>query len=238
MKRILLAGATVLALTAAQPTLAADAPIYKGPAPYAVALFNWTGFYVGATVGYGWGDSKHCDANTCALPGVVYPAFTMTGWTAGGTIGYNNQIGNVVLGVEADYSWANITGSSPSTLGFGCAGRCLTQIQGFGTVRARLGYAFDRFLPYITGGVAFTQLNASIGNPILANGSATTTRTNLTLGAGVEYAFTNNWSAKLEYLHVFDGGDFTYAPTLCAAPGCFARGNSYDVVRAGLNWHF
>ncbi len=210
-----------------------EGPITKGPAAPAPP-FSWTGFYVGAQGGYGWGHSTHCDGTGCNVPGVIYPQFNTSGATLGGTLGFNYQIDNVVLGLEGDYSWADIKGSSPNTAGFGCGGRCSTEINGFGTIRGRLGYAFGQFLPYLTGGVAFTNLKASLGN--VASGS--TMRTSGTVGAGVEYAFTPNWSAKAEYLYITDPGKFRYGPTTCAAPGCFTTRNDYSVFRVGLNYRF
>jgi outer membrane immunogenic protein len=223
-----------LAQIASAADMPVKAPVYK--APMMAPAYNWSGFYIGGVVGYGWGTSDHCDASTCGLPGVVYPAPDPKGWNAGVTLGYNWQSANWVLGVEGDWSWANMKGSDPGTLTFGCAGTCDTNIKSFGTVRGRIGYAFDRLLPYVTAGVAFTELNATIGTPVLAEG--TTTKASFTVGGGVEYAFLPNWSAKLEYLYISKLDDFTYAPAFCAAPGCFVSNTSYSVARLGVNYRF
>ncbi len=241
MKRILLAGATLLALTAAQPTLAADAPVYKGPPPLAYALFNWSGLYVGGVVGYGWANGIHCDASS-GPPVVCIPVTDPKGWGAGVTLGYNWQSGNWVLGVEGDWSWANMNAASPSPPGFGCGAPagvdgCFTSIKSYGTARVRVGYAFDRFLPYLTAGAGWTQLQASIGNPTLASGS--TTKTSFVVGGGFEYAFSQNFSAKVEYLYFSRLGDFAYDTVgACGVPGCFVSVGPINIVRLGLNYRF
>jgi outer membrane immunogenic protein len=236
VKKFIAMAAAIAAFGFVNTASAADMPT-KAPmaAPLAVA-YNWTGFYVGGLVGYGSSTGQHCDANTCALPGVVYPATDPKGWNAGVTIGYNWQVANWVLGVEGDWSWANMKGNSGNTTGFGCGGSCDTKIKSFETARARVGWAFDRFLPYVTAGVAWTQLQASLGAPVLASGS--TTKTSFVVGGGLEYAFWQNLSAKVEYLYISKLGDFVYGPALCAAPGCFARTSAINEVRFGLNYRF
>lgn len=241
--KIVLSTLAVAALLATSAH-AADMPV-KAPriAPaVAVSVFNWTGFYLGVQAGYGWGRSKHCDHATapfeCGPPGEIFPDFKIRGWVAGGTIGYNHQVGNVVLGVEADGSWANIKGQSADTADFGCNDFCITKIKSFGTVRGRVGYAFDRFLPYVTGGVAFTRLNSGSGStPFIEN---TTTKTTAVVGGGAEYAITNNWSAKAEYIYVFRLGDNEYdlIGECSGPPGCFSRDSGYGVLRGGLNYRF
>jgi outer membrane immunogenic protein len=246
MKKFLLG--TTAALFFAAPAIAADLPVKAPPAAVVAAVYNWTGFYVGIQGGYGWGRSRHCDAGStpqCGEPVLIFPDFSIRGWTAGGTVGYNHQIGNLVLGVELDGSWANIRGESGDTVDFGCgpignpADKCVTQIRAFGTARARFGYAFGRFLPYVTGGVAVTRLHGAIStasNPAAQN---TTTRTRGVVGGGAEFALANNWSAKGEFIHVFRLGDHAYDLVgECGTPGCFTRNSGYGVVRAGLNYRF
>ena len=240
--KIVMLVAAALSLGFAQAAWAADmpakAPIVKAPV---VMPFSWTGFYIGGVVGYGWATGQHCDRDTCALPGVVYPETDPNGWNGGITVGYNYQIAQWVLGLEGDWSWADMHGSSPSTTGFGCGATagvdgCFTKIKSFETARARVGYAFDRWLPYITAGAAFTQIDASLGTPTLASGS--TTKTSFVVGGGLEYAFWQNFSAKAEYLYISKLGDFLYGPTICGAPGCFAHTSAVNEIRFGLNYRF
>ena len=197
------------------------APVYKGVRSV-VAYYNWTGFYAGINAGYGWGTSDW------DLGGVgVGVSNKPQGFLVGGTLGYNYQTGSFVWGLEADIAWSAIKGSVDCGLGLTCE----TANKWFGTARGRLGYAFDRFLPYITGGAAFGALEANI-NPALATSSST--RVGWTVGAGLEYAFLGNWTAKIEYLYV-DLGNFN---TPFTAPLQNSVGFKENVVRAGLNYKF
>ena len=161
----------------------------------------------------------------------------MGGWFGGVTAGYNVQTGRVVAGVEVDWSWGEAEGSSPDSPNFGCLGACATKVQSIGTIRGRLGYAFDRVLPYITAGVAFTEQQASLGFVTPLSGDRTVT--SFVGGAGVEYAFAHKWSLKVEYLFIKAADeDFAYGPGACIAPACFARIDDIHTVRMGLNYKF
>ena len=147
MKRLAYAALALLALSGA--AWSADlppAPYYKAPA-YLPPVYNWTGFYIGANGGGGFGYSKWDTTSS----------FNPTGGVAGGTLGYNYQFGAVVLGVEGDIDWAGLSGSTTG----GCPAGCKTSDSWLSTVRGRLGYAADRFMPYITGGGAFGNIQAS-----------------------------------------------------------------------------
>ncbi len=185
MKAVFVSGALAGALLAAAPAMAADlssAPAYPAKAAAAAAppVFSWTGFYIGANAGYAWGSGTGA-ADAYGL--------NPDGWLGGGQVGYNYQFqNNVLVGLEADVDAANISSSS---------GLASSKLDYFGTVRARLGYAFDRVLPYVTGGLAWGN------NKITGLGySQSNTSTGWTAGAGVEYALTNNWTAKAEYLYM------------------------------------
>lgn len=205
------------------------------------APYNWTGFYIGGVGGYGWGTGQECQIGFgCLAP---FPQMDPKGWSGGGTLGYNWQIANWVLGIEGDASWANIKASSPSIPGFGCIAPagvdgCFSKIKSYETLRARAGWAFDRFLPYVTAGVAFSQLSASMGATTVASG--TTTKTSFVAGGGLEYAFWQNLSAKVEYLYISKLGDFTYdnGAACGAAKPCYIHVGAINEVRVGLNWRF
>jgi outer membrane immunogenic protein len=222
MKRILLAGAGVLAM--ASLANAADLPrqMYsKAPPPMAAPYYNWTGFYIGINGGGAWGTSTW-DSTA---------GFDVSGGMIGGTIGYNWQTGPWVLGVEGDLDWASVKGS---TAVVGCVtANCSTENTWLGTVRGRVGYAFDRFMPYITGGVAFGGVDAS--QAPFPGGSST--QVGWAVGAGLEFAVINNLTAKIEYLH-YDLGSFTCG--LNCGNGVINDEVSFNanVVRGGLNLRF
>ena len=219
MKRFVVAGLGFLAL-AAMPASAADLP--RG-APYRAPVYapqyNWTGFYLGINGGGGFGDS---DWNGFAVSN------NPSGGMIGGTAGYNWQGAGSpwVFGLEGDIDWTNIKDSSACGVL-----NCQTRNNWFGTVRGRVGYAFDRFLPYFTGGVAFGDIKAN------RSGFAGSSDTNAgwTVGAGVEGVIAGNWTAKLEYLYA-DIGD-----TTCSAASCGTATNvdlGMSILRAGVNYRF
>jgi len=221
MKRILsLLTAAVGYGLLVQPSFAADLPRPAPQAAYPKAPeyrpYDWTGFYAGLNAGYGWGDSKFNPGGANASP---------EGALLGGTIGYNYQWGQTVFGVESDFDWNNAKGTTTCALG---AGSCRAQSDWLGTTRLRLGYAADRFLPYITGGAAYGNLKTSLPGTGFSDSD---TKFGWAAGAGVEYAFTPNWSVKAEYLHV-DLGKFN-----CPACGTNVKFNE-DIVRTGLNYKF
>lgn len=222
--------ACVIALTGAvaTPALAADvpAPIYKGPAPvYQAPAFSWTGFYLGINGGYGFGKSNW---SSTATSGSIDPQ----GALIGATLGYNWQIGSWVLGAEADADATWISGDTTGGTGL-CAGGigCDSHNTWLGTARARIGYAWDKVMPYITGGGAFGNVKMSPNT----GGSESDTRFGWTGGAGVEYAYDRSWSAKLEYLYT-DLGTATCSAATCGVDTDVTY--KANIVRAGLNYRF
>ena len=223
MKKLVAGCFTIAALFVAQCAAAADlsvAPLYKAPPAEVTQAFNWTGFYLGANGGGGWGHSWW-SANSASV--------NLSGAQAGGTAGYNWQFGNTVLGLEGDMDWSDLKGSNSSG---GCAAGCTTNDNWLSTVRGRVGYAFGSVMPYVTGGLAVGDVVASA--PGFAG--ASTTNAGWTVGGGLEVALPGNWSAKAEYLHV-DLGNFNCG-TACGAATTNNVSMHDDVVRAGLNYHF
>ena len=215
--------AGVLAFT--QTALAADLPVKAArPAQVVVPPYSWAGPYVGLQVGYGWGELGYQFGD-----GTFTGDFDVSGWLGGATIGMNWQSGPWVLGVEADYSWTDIDGS---TLCPNLVNTCATSNSWLATARVRVGYAYDRVLPYITGGAAFGDIKADIPG----FGSSKGTETGWTLGAGVEASLGGNWTGKLEYLYV-DLGKFN-CDANCSVPPPGTDEFKTHVVRVGLNYRF
>jgi len=220
MKKYLLASVAALGLVAAGAASAADLPSRKGPvvAPAYVPVFTWTGFYVGANAGYGWGN---VNAGDTFFGGRTISIGDVDGFIGGGQVGYNYQIGQFVVGAEADIQGADLNSGS-SVFG----DRVRTEY--FGTVRARVGLAFDRFMPYVTGGWAYGNVKTTVGGL----GSTDKTHTGgYAIGAGLEYAFTNNLIAGVEYLYVDLGEKNVFNSGIKV-------GTDFSVVRARLSYKF
>jgi outer membrane immunogenic protein len=185
MKRFLHAGIAVWALagfigSAAAADLSNRMPVYKAQ-PYAAPVFNWTGAYIGLNGGGGWGKSNYAGLDK----------YDVSGGLIGATIGYNWQFGTWVFGLEGDIDWTGIRGSGTNLYG------ATTKNDFLATMRGRVGYSFDRFMPYVTGGLAIGNINA---NDYWFSKSQT--NAGWTVGAGVEFAFAPQWTAKVEYLYV------------------------------------
>lgn len=229
---------TTALLTAAGSALAADLPArVAAPAPFAAApIFTWTGFYVGATAGYGWGkqtlESVSSMGVSNACPGDC--DLSLRGANVGATVGVNYQMGAIVLGLESDISWSGLKGSRDAgVLGGGGGGSYRGKVESFGTARMRVGYAIDRFLPYVTGGLYWQKAKASLDMG-LGSMSDTDTSVGWTLGAGVEYALMNHWSLKGEYLYAR-----TNDVTFDIANGLSLQTKGHqNILRAGVNYRF
>jgi len=194
-------------------------------APAPLPLFDWSGFYVGINGGWGWGSSSFDFIGA----GLGRTDFHASGGLIGGTIGYNYQAGLAVFGIEADLDWARLNGSAICA---GGAAVCQIRNNWLGTARGRIGYAFDRFLPYLTAGAAFGDLRASVPGA----GTTDVTKVGWTVGAGLEYAVNHNWSVKAEYLYV-DLGKFDCGAGCGVPPPTNVRFNT-NIFRAGLNYRF
>jgi outer membrane immunogenic protein len=225
--KLIKAGVAALALLAIPfAAQAADVPIkapyYKG-GHSVVSYYNWTGLYAGVNAGYGMGTSTWSAA----------PAANNKpkGFLAGGTLGYNWQAGAIVYGIEGDFDWSNVKDTVNC---LGAVVTCGTSNDWLATFRGRLGYAFDRWLPYVTGGGAYGNVKATATVPAFGTSvSSSSNQFGWALGAGIEYAFMGNWTAKLEYLYV-DLGSFNAA----TAPAVNNVSFKENIVRVGLNYKF
>lgn len=218
--------ATTLAVAAHEPGRAAD--LGAGPisrAPSVTPAYNWTGLYIGINGGGGRG-SSHFNFPSA---GTTTGDFNITGGLVGGTIGYNYQVGKVVFGLEDDVDWTNIKGSAVCP---DLVTTCETSNKWLGTARGRIGVAWDRFLPYFTGGAAFGEVRAN--RPTV--GSLSRTSAGWAVGGGLEAAIARNWSVKVEYLHVrLD----RLTCTACSTVGDAVDVNFHaDLARGGINYRF
>ncbi len=223
--------------------LAADLPPSlppRAPAAYVppvLPVYNWADVYVGINGGWGWGNAKFT-ANTMTPVGTISGTPHDNGGVVGGTLGANFQAGAFVFGVEGDWDWSGInTGTTTSICNF--SGNCQTGNNWLATARGHVGYTADRVLFYATAGGAFANVQTNF------NGVTTThTQSGWTAGAGLEWAFADNWTAKVEYLYVNLGnGSVNCVNTTCTG---FNGGNPLPVsvsltenlVRAGVNFKF
>jgi outer membrane immunogenic protein len=214
-----LAGTAAMALASASAS-AADLPVRAAPpAPIVAAapIFTWTGFYAGVNAGYGWNTND----DDVVIGGVTFEADDEGGFVGGGQVGYNYQIGTFVIGAEADIQYADIGGDND----FGGILDDDDSDSWFGTVRARAGWAFDRALIYATGGLAYGEINNGFS-------SSDDVSVGWTIGGGVEYAFTNNLTAKVEGLYVNLEQDDD-VPVVVGQ-----EETEFGLIRAGLNYKF
>jgi outer membrane immunogenic protein len=242
--------------------MAADMAVKARPMVAPVAIYNWTGFYVGGNVGYGWGNADtfvnplpSAAVFVNLLPQTLSP--NPKGVFGGVQAGYNWQSGQFVFGVEADFQGADITGTAVQTpiiqnngTPFPGAGflSAHERLDWFGTVRLRAGFTpVDRLLLYVTGGVAYGDVNYSAQTDFRPVGTEqypaafSRTKVGWTAGAGAEWAFAQNWSAKIEYLYMDLGNESTIANPVPPLPP-FQVGYNWktqeQLVRVGVNYKF
>lgn len=202
----LASAALAITLTSAGAALAADLndPYSAGSMYSPAPVFNWSGAYVGAHLGYGWGDSGPSDTS---------------GFIGGITAGHNWQSGQVVFGLEGDIAYSGIDGSNAVGT---------YDIDWLGTARGRIGYAFDRFMIFGTGGFAWTSARYQIGATRDRNAHF-----GWALGAGAEAAITDRVSARLDFLHAnFEKENYRLGGAGVSADP------TISTVRAGVNYRF
>jgi outer membrane immunogenic protein len=267
MKRIFIAIAAVGSLLTTGAFAADLAPMYTKAPPPVVAVYDWTGFYIGGNIGYSWGRSNDTSTLTNGAGTVLFTSFGKTnldGVVGGGQVGYNWQTQNWVWGLEADIQGTDEKGSR----NFVCPlGICTVftgvffnapppgppvpvalnqKIDWFGTVRGRAGVLVSpKVLLYATGGLAYGGVNTNETIGVVPVGfSSTTTNVGWTVGAGIEGVIGGNWTAKLEYLYVDLGRvSGSFLTTIPALGGGFVT-SSYssritdNVLRVGVNYRF
>ncbi len=227
-----LAAGTALCVCSAQ---AADLPMAPRPAPvapvaYVAPVYNWSGFYIGGHIGGGFSNSSWSDPIT----GANGDDFSKSGFLGGGQVGVNAQYNWLVVGLEGDFSWTGLKGSSTDSIG----DKINTNVDWTSTVTGRVGAAFDRLLVYGKGGLALADDQSSftdLGGNTASNGSMV--RTGWTVGGGLEYALTQNLSAKVEYDYLGFGNKTMNFTTPLVGVSSNTNLNVQE-VKAGLNFRF
>ncbi|HLH98622.1 MAG TPA: outer membrane protein [Xanthobacteraceae bacterium] len=247
MKRLLLATVSALALASVQPGRAADLRMPL-KAPPMIKAFSWTGCYVGGHGGWGWGQKTFSDTSTVFGDDLIAfftdassKSFDVSGGVLGAQIGCDYQFApGWVVGVEGNSSWTDINGkfdcTSPTCFG---PVHLDSDTDWMASVTARLGYAWtDRWLLYVKGGAGWVRDEYEI-NTYLGNWSAAETRTGWTIGGGLEWAFADNWSAKLEYQYYdFGNRDLTFTLPDGTSPEIEKVRQQISTVTAGINFRF
>ncbi len=239
MKKFLLGTVGLIALGMAAPAFAADLPARtytKAPA-YVAAVYDWSGFYIGANGG--WGSSR--DRRIFDTTGALQGSYDATGGVAGGQIGYRWQTGSWVFGLEAQGDWADLKGS---TLNPSVPGNIVrSKTDAFGLFTGQVGYAWNNALLYVKGGASVTDRNFQfIDAPtgLLISSSGFSTRWGGTAGVGLEYGFAPNWSAAIEYDHIFENRHTVSFVTPGGIPafGSYSSGGDTDLVTARINYRW
>jgi outer membrane immunogenic protein len=251
MKKQLLVGAALLAAMSGAATAAdlgrpapAPAPVYtKAPPP--LPVFNWTGFYLGGNAGAAWGHGNVTDTFT----GLNFSGTSNAVFTGGGQVGFNYQVSSLVFGVEGDFDWlANNNNTGTGVLvalpgGVVNAFTASLNNRWVTTLTGRLGVAWDRVLLYGKGGGAwvgnngFTVTDLTTGASL--SGSSNNSTTGWTAGAGLEWAFANNWTARVEYDFIgLSSRSFVVPVGVLAGDTFTTSSNNIQMVTVGVNYLF
>lgn len=248
-RKLLLASAGAIALTGSA-AMAAEPPVYPPPPP--PPIFTWTGAYLGGQIGYAWGTNN---ASLFANNSTHFADSTfdsnLGGVIGGAHVGYNLQINQWVVGLEGTVDGTSLSqtlvapfsGNIPAG---SVATEASSDIQG--SIRGRVGVAFDRALIYATGGVAVGGFNATFSNgiaekflPVGSTSVFSSTRVGWTVGGGIEYAITNNWSVGAEYRYT-DFGTFTDSPFADSFTGGWVATANHHItqnqVQVGFSYKF
>lgn len=235
MKKFLITAAALSGLMAfVSSASAADVTVDPG--------YDWTGPYFGLQGGYGWGDTKPTwSAGGAQESGDV----NYEGFVGGIEAGYNWQSGNLVFGLEVDGSLSDIDGdfldlvgpSRPCIIaGLGCT----ADVDWFATGRLRVGYAIDRLMPFITGGIAVGGVEGTFdsGAGLACICDVDDTTVGWTVGGGIEWAVNDSWSVKAEYLYIDLGKPSISGNNTLFTPGVGTDNYDFSVARLGVNFNF
>jgi outer membrane immunogenic protein len=257
MRKLLAGSVAAVVFYGSLALIAGTASKAAGP-----TIFDWTGFYIGGHAGYVWNDPTarfaanfpQSDLPTLPFGTAFHPRGD--GPLGGFQAGFNFQTGSVVFGLEADWSWIDAKGStflvgSDPALGNppGYTYSTAEKLNSLATLRARFGFTpSDRLLIFVTGGLAYgevldsSSLNIAAGGGIFYTGSHSSWRTGWTVGGGGEYALSDNWLVKLEYLYYDLGSQTVIGPRSPAIAFPYATQTTFNtighIIRIGMNYKF
>ncbi|WP_454624858.1 outer membrane protein [Bradyrhizobium cenepequi] len=240
MRKFLLATVGLVASVGmAAPASAADMPVKAVPPPVVAPVYNWTGFYIGANGG--WGQSRNC-WDFVGVAGDILPdgCRERSGGLVGGQIGYRWQFNQFVVGLEAQGDWADLSSERLSLIDPLFSTR--TKTDGIGLFTGQIGWAWNAALVYLKGGAAVTSNRFSILDTFTGAELAalSATRWGGTVGVGFEYGFAPNWSAGIEYDHLFMGdanNSFSVVNPIVAG-GLNRISQDVDLVTVRINYRF
>ncbi|MEX1083037.1 MAG: outer membrane beta-barrel protein, partial [Xanthobacteraceae bacterium] len=200
--------ALIVVAVAGGSAWAADMAVKASPMT-APAAHDWSGFRVGLIGGGGWGSARQTDS----LP-FDSGSYDIDGGLIGATWSQSWQSGQLVYGFESDIVYSSIEGSTPGTVGT-CGGappNCASELQWPGTTRVRLGWAWDRYMPFVTAGLATATIHGEEGTTPAAGavGSGSGWVAGWTAGGGIEAAINDKWTAKIDYLYMDFGNEHVF----------------------------
>jgi outer membrane immunogenic protein len=239
MKKFLVGMIGFVALSGS--AMAADLPArtYKAPPPPIVAVYDWTGFYIGANGG--WGSSRNC-WGLVPLAGATIAdgCASRSGGLIGGQVGYRWQSGQFVFGLEGQGDWADLRGSRVSI--FNPLFSTGLRVDALGLITGQIGYAWNASLFYLKGGAATTRNRFDVFTTAggINVASASSNRWGGTVGVGWEYGFTPNWAFGIEYDHLFmgDSNNSFSVPNPLLAGAVNRISQDVDLVTLRLNYRF
>jgi outer membrane immunogenic protein len=246
MKKLVMGLIAVAGLGMATAANAADLaarPVKAAPMMLP-AVYDWTGFYIGVNGGYGW--SNQClDVTAVGGIGGIFAEGCRNagGGVAGGQVGYRWQSGPMVFGLEAQGDWANLRNSRITNL-FNPADTFKSNINGFGLFTGQVGYAWNSTLLYVKGGAAVVNQRWDLYNTITGIGIAQAERTRWggTVGAGLEFGITPNWTVGVEYDYIWRTGDSsTFIIPAALIPATTVTTNfrtDVNLITARINYKF
>jgi outer membrane immunogenic protein len=242
MKSFLLGSVALASLSVATSASAADLaarPYTKAP-PIVAAYYNWSGFYIGANGGYG----TQRDCRDRVTPAADVGCHDADGAVAGGQIGYRWQSSAWVFGLEAQGDWADLKGGNVNAFSAGQI-NANSKLDAFGLFTGQIGYAWNNTLAYVKGGAAITSNKyefvslrpADAG--FVTGTSSDNNHWSGTVGAGLEYGFTPNWSVALEYDHIFTGARTVISTsTTSTANAPYRDSGDVDLITARINYRW